>query len=155
MDQRVNLGNGHAVRKLGRVGLGYGRLQLKLLETLDIYPAFFLVDLLGRPYTRAEYVALHHAAHTLCRGRQLDILKQGGGGTNTMWVARLGYRCAHHEVPRINAAAEQAPELAQRNGHKQQVERRRIKPEMLEMIRKFAETGTLPEEKKRPTYRRL
>jgi hypothetical protein len=124
-----------------------------LLDTLDIYPAFFLVDLLGRPYTRSQYVALHHAAQTLYCACQLDIWKQGGGGTNTMWVARLGYRCAHHEVPRINAAAEQTPEIAQRrNGHHV---RRQIKPEMLEMIRKFAEIGELPEEKKRPTYRRL
>src|SRR5215470_9509978 len=88
-------------------GEGYGKLQLLLLKTLDEYPAFFLVDVLGHPYTRSQYVALHRAAQNLCQQRKLDICKLGGGGTNTMWVARVGYRRAHHEVSRINGADQQ------------------------------------------------
>ena len=143
-----------------RVGQGYGCLQLKLLETLEEHPAFFLVDVLGHPYTRSQYVALHRAAQNLCQQRKLDICKLGGGGTNTMWVARMGYRCAHHEVPRINGADQQEGDV--RNGghaheRQQQVERARARmsPELLEKIRKFAETGELPEEARRPTYRRF
>ena len=144
MNQRVSLGNGHGVRKLGRVGEGYGRLQLKLLETLDHYPAFFLIDLLPRPYTRSEYVALHYAAHTLCRRRELDIWKLRGGGS--MWISRVGYECAHHEVPRINRTAEAVGYFGRRaksNGHP-----RRMSQEFLEKLRKVGETGELPEEPK-------
>jgi hypothetical protein len=149
MDQRVTIGNGHGVRKLGRVGQGYGRLQLKLLETLDRYPAFFLIDLLPRPYTRSEYVALHQAAHTLCRRRELDIWKLRGGGSNPIWITRVGYQCAHHEVPRINHAAEAVGYFgrdpsAKSNGHA----RARMSPEFLEKLRIVGETGELPEEPK-------
>jgi hypothetical protein len=151
MDQRLN-GNGH--RKLGRVGEGYGRLQLKLLDTLDEYPAFFLIDLLARPYTRAQYVALHYAAHTLCRRRELDIWKLHG--SNPMWISRVGYQCAHHEVPRINHTAEAVryfgPQRAKSNGHV----RARMSSEFLEKLRILGETGELPEEPKPTTdFRRI
>jgi hypothetical protein len=182
MDQRStrkNNGNGGGGRKRQRIGEGYGYLQLKLLKTLDEHPAFFLVDLLGGRYERAQYVALHRAAQNLWQQRKLDIWKLGGGGTNTMWIARLGYRCAHHEVPRINGAAEQAPAIGyfrrevgrrfprsrahpptqrelQSAQRKWEVERARARmsPEMLEKIRKFAETGTIPKEESK-VYRRF
>jgi hypothetical protein len=150
MDQRISLGNGHGVRKLGRVGQGYGRLQLKLLETLDHYPAFFLIDLLPRPYTRSEYVALHSAAHTLCRRRELDIWKLRGGGSNPMWIARVGYECAYHDVPRINRTAEAVGYFGKEGRY--EVERpRRMSPEFLEKLRRVGATGTLPEEEPKPT----
>ena len=145
-----------------RVGQGYGRLQLLLLQTLDEHPAFFLVDVLGHPHSRSQYVALHRAAQNLCDQGKLDICKLGGGGTNTMWVARVGYRCAHHEVSRINGADQQDGDV-RNSGHvhqqterKQQVEkaRARMSPALLEKIRIVGETGELPEVK-RPTYRRF
>ena len=146
-----------------RVGQGYGCLQLKLLETLDEHPAFFLVDVLGYPHTRSQYVALHRAAQNLCDRGKLDICKLGGGGTNTMWVARVGYRCAHHEVPRINGNQQEgdvrnAGRAHQQAERKQQVERARARmsPELLEKIHRLAETGTPPEEEQqRSTYRRF
>ena len=85
MDQRStrkNNGNGGGGRKRQRIGEGYGYLQLKLLKTLDEHPAFFLVDLLGGRYERAQYVALHRAAQNLWQQRKLDIWKLGGGGVS-------------------------------------------------------------------------
>ena len=168
--------NGNGNGRSHRVGRGYGHLQLLLLKTLDEHPAFFLVDLLGRPYTRSQYVALHRSAQNLCDQGKLVIWKLGGGGTNTMWVARVGYRCAHHEVPRM---AEQAPAIGyfrrelgrsfpqsrthppterelQSAQRKWETERRRARmsPALLEKIRIVGETGELPEEERHPTYRR-
>ena len=162
-----------------RVGQGYGYWQLKLLKTLDEHPAFFLSDLLGRPYERAQYVALHRAAQNLCQQGKLEIWKVGAGGTNSMWVARVGYECNHHQVPRINGAEQQEGDVRNsvRNGghgvgenphqqsqrellyaeRKQEIERLRatVSPEFFEKLRKFAETGTLPEKEKRPIDRRF
>src|SRR6516225_2513977 len=58
--------NGNGNGRSHRVGRGYGHLQLLLLKTLDEHPAFFLVDVLGHPHTRSQYVALHRAARNLC-----------------------------------------------------------------------------------------
>jgi hypothetical protein len=146
-----------------RVGQGYGCLQLKLLKTLEEHPAFFLVDVLGHPYARSQYVALHRAAQNLCQQRKLDICKLGGGGTNTMWIARVGYRCAHHEVPRINGADQQEGDVRNGGHARQQAERRqqveraraRMSPGLLEKMRIVGETGELPEEARRPAYRRF
>jgi hypothetical protein len=71
---------------------GLGRWQLGLLAALEKHPAVFLAALLPRNYPRAQYVALHRAAHTLASKGKVDIWHTGmAGGTNSMWVTRPGY----------------------------------------------------------------
>jgi hypothetical protein len=72
---------------------GLGRWQREIMATLEKQPAFFLVDVLSRPYPRAHYVALHRAAWTLQGAGKVDIWHTGlAGGTNSMWITRSGYR---------------------------------------------------------------
>ena len=68
-----------------------------------------------------------------------------------MWIARVGYECAHHEVPRINRTAEAVGYFGKEGRY--EVERRRahMSPEFLEKLRRVGETGTLPEEEPKPT----
>lgn len=52
---------------------GPGRWQREILAALDQVDAFYLVDLLPRVYTRAEYNAAHRAAFRLRETQRVDM----------------------------------------------------------------------------------
>jgi hypothetical protein len=80
-----------------------GSLQRKLLVALEHHPALFLADLLARPYTNSQYVSLRFAARTLHARGLLNIWRGDLGGTNSVWVTRVGYECTRKQVPRLTA----------------------------------------------------
>jgi hypothetical protein len=65
-----------------------------------------------------------------------------------MWIARVGYQCAYHEVPRINHTAEAVGYFGKEGRYEIERPRARMSPEFLEKLRILGETGELPEEPK-------
>ena len=133
-----------------------------------------------REVVKAEKSALPHAIKC---GELLNLAKENVKAEKMKWGEWLkvncprhrardrkplhatgrAYRCAHHEVSRINGADLQEGDVRnsehvhQQTERKQQVERvrARMSPALLEKIRIVGETGELPDDDPRPTYRRF
>ncbi len=86
---------------------GPGMWQRGILAALEKYPAVYLMDLLPKPRTRSQVVALNLAARQLERAYKIQIVRWmcsfTTGGFVT--VAKLGYQVRDRkDVARINVA---------------------------------------------------
>jgi hypothetical protein len=65
---------------------GLGLWQRQLLAALEERSTLSLMDVLPRPYSRSQYVALHRAAYSLAEKGKVDIVRSSRVGH--VWVAR-------------------------------------------------------------------
>jgi hypothetical protein len=80
---------------------GPGIWERMLLAVLEKYSSAILTDLLPRPYSRSQYVALHRAAYNLERKGMVDIYHPQLG--SHFWIAKPGYECERRDqVPRLS-----------------------------------------------------
>jgi hypothetical protein len=84
---------------------GPGIWQRRILAVLERQPAVFLLELLPRPYTRAQHVALNRAAWKLFEQGRIDMMQAGRRCSERgRWFVRPGYECNRDQVPRLNVA---------------------------------------------------
>jgi hypothetical protein len=86
---------------------GPGIWQRRILDTLEKYPAFYLMDLLPKDHTRSQVVALNRAARQLASNYKIETLswwtRFGKGGFIT--VLRPGYsKPTVKDIPRVSVA---------------------------------------------------
>jgi hypothetical protein len=86
---------------------GLGHWQRGILAALERYPAVYLMDLLPRPRTRAQVVALNRAARQLADAGKVETLHWLCRATKPGFVVvtRPGHSVNHPDnVPRVSVA---------------------------------------------------
>jgi hypothetical protein len=90
------------------VSRGPGMWQRGILAALEKHPAVYLMDLLPKPRTRSQVVALHRAAHQLAQAGKIQTVRWLGrvGYSGFITVARPGYRIdGRRDVSRLSVAS--------------------------------------------------
>jgi hypothetical protein len=93
----------------GKMSRGPGTWQRGILAALEQHPAVYLMDLLPRPRTRSQVVALNRAARLLQQAGKIRMVRWSvtvpGDGRCFVAVARPGYEVHYRDdVPRIRVA---------------------------------------------------
>jgi hypothetical protein len=86
---------------------GHGKWERAILQVLDRVPAFYPIDLLPNPHTRAQVVALNRAARNLAGAGKVQAMCWNGRSDRPGYVTvyRVGYPLREREqIIRLNVA---------------------------------------------------
>jgi hypothetical protein len=86
---------------------GHGKWERAILQVLDRVPAFYPIDLLPNPHTRAQVVALNRAARNLAGAGKVQAMCWNSRSDRPGYVTvyRVGYPLREREqIIRLNVA---------------------------------------------------